>query len=326
MRLFASLLLLFTVLLNGCATITLLPDPNQPFKEAVLEGEGPDKVVLIPIRGFIKTGPEKGTLRNTPGVVQETVTRLELAAKDPGVKAVVLAIDSPGGSATGSRVLYEEILRFKGQANNAVVVAAQMEVAASGGYYASIAADRIVAHPTTITGSVGTIFMRPKVDGLLDKIGADVEVTKSGDLKDMGSPFRPTEERESGLFQEIVADMNSGFLQAVSARRNLDVQTMEKVAEARIYTGIQALDIGLVDELGTLRQALTVAKNLAGLPGNATVVAYRRKQPGNDSIYNSYSNALSGGQPLVDFNPLGPAGRLLTMQPGFYHLWLPETD
>ncbi len=183
--LFSLTLILF--LLPGCAPKIKLfaATSTEPLKEFVVEGEGEGKLALIHLTGFLMDQPRPGLLRPTPSQVQELVSALKLASLDVEVKGVVLAINSPGGTTTASDILYHEIMEFKRRTGKKVVVA-MFDVAASGGYYAALPADWILAHPTTITGSVGVIFMRPKLHGLFDKIGVDVEVSKSGVDKDMG--------------------------------------------------------------------------------------------------------------------------------------------
>src|SRR5512143_4226608 len=165
----------------GCTAprIKLFPSQADPLQEFTLEGTAPEKILLLPVRGVISDNPQEGLLRTRPSTVQEVVSHLRKAEKDPMVKAVVLQLDSPGGSVTASDVLYNEIRLFK-ERTGRTVVAVMMDVAASGAYYIALPADFILAHPTTVTGSVGVIFVRPKVEGLMEKIGVGIEVSKSG--------------------------------------------------------------------------------------------------------------------------------------------------
>ncbi len=138
--------------------------------QEMVQGKTKEKVLFLPIRGAITNNPDENLLRTKPGMVQEIVSQLEKAEKDPRIKALLLGIESPGGSSTDSDILFHELERYKSK-TGVKVVAIMMGIAASGGYYAALASDRIVAHPSTITGSVGTIFLRPKVQGLMEKIG-----------------------------------------------------------------------------------------------------------------------------------------------------------
>ncbi|EMG36080.1 signal peptide peptidase A [Desulfocurvibacter africanus PCS] len=313
------LFLLLASALSGCASVNLFPDYSEPLREFTLEGTAEPKVVLLTVRGTLETGPDEETFREKPGIVQETVSQLDKAAADPSVKALVLAVDSPGGTATASDILYGELLAWK-QKTKAKLVVCMLEVAASGGYYISLPADVIVAHPTTITGSVGTIFIRPKVVGLMDKIGVDVDVTKSGVNKDMGSPFRQPSREEVEMFDGIVGDMNSRFLSLVAKHRKLSDENMRQVSTARVFTANQARKVGLVDEIGNIDFAVATARKQAGLPENTRLVVYRRTEYADDNPYNSLLTRMASQPALVD---LGAAGDLLRRRTGFYYLWEP---
>src|SRR5210317_542396 len=158
--------------LIGCQAprIRLFPSAADPLQEYTLTGTQKGKVLVISIRGTISDTPKKQFVSTRPSMVQEVVSQLRKAEEDPDVRAVILKVNSPGGSVTATDILYNEIVAFK-QKTKAKVVVAMMGVAASGGYYISLPADYILAHPTTLTGSVGVIFLRPKVSGLMDKIG-----------------------------------------------------------------------------------------------------------------------------------------------------------
>ncbi len=204
-RFFFTLLLMGVVLLAGSCgglNVRLGTAPEKPLKEFTLEGTGRGKVLVIPVTGFLSDEPKKGLFDERPSEVQEVVSRLRRAEKDDEVRAVLLQINSPGGSITASDILYHEIMDFK-ERTGVRIVAAMMDVAASGGYYIALPADRIVAHPTTITGSVGVILVQPKVTGLMDKLGISVEVNKSGSEKDIGSPFRPSTAEEQKIMQGL---------------------------------------------------------------------------------------------------------------------------
>lgn len=298
----------------------LFPDPGEPLREFTLQGTGRHKVAVIPVRGTISDRPKKSLFRQGPSVVQEVVSQLRVAEKDPSVRAVVLKVDSPGGTVTASDVLYHEIMAFK-ERTGAVVVSAMMQTATSGAYYISLPADAIVAHPTTVTGSTGVIFLRPKVRGLFDKIGIDVEVSKSGRLKDMGSPFRGATGEEEEILQGMIDELAERFLVLIARHRALEERALEEVSTARVYLAPEALDLGLVDEVGYLQDALARARTLGGLPEDARVVVYRRTAYAEDNLYNTATLQESGGQTrLVD---LGPADTLGTLEAGFHYLWLP---
>ncbi len=316
--------LLFIVFVGGCGfpAIKLPANATDPLREYVLEGEGHKKVALISVNGVISDLPSKDFLmRNTPSMMDEVIAQLNIAKQDPDVKAVVLKINSPGGTATASDILYKEIMDFKRQ-TGVPVVASMMDLATSGGYYVSLAADLIVAHPTTITGSVGVIALTPDVSGLMDKLGIKMSVHKSGRNKDMGSMFRPGTEEENRLFDEIIKDLAGRFTTLVASRRSGRSPDMEEISTARIYTAPEALKAGLIDKIGYLDYALACAKSMAGLSQDAAVVAYRRTRYPDDTIYNPLTTSYDGGRPsLVN---MGILDAMPSLKPGFYYLWWPS--
>jgi protease-4 len=251
-------------------------------------------------------------------MVQEIVSQLRLAEKDEEVRAVLLKIDSPGGSTTASDVLYHEIMAFK-KRTGAKVVVAMMDVATSGGYYISLPADFILAHPTTLTGSIGVIFMRPTVTGLMGKIGLDVEVSKSGKNKDMGSPFRQSTEEEQRILKGLTDELGGRFVSLVAKHREIDQGALADISTARVYLGKEAMQLGLVDKIGYLNDALSQAKKLAGLPEDSKVVVYRRTEYPDDNLYNTFTTQYSGsGLSLID---LGLLDSMTSLRTGFYYLW-----
>ena len=312
--------ILAAVLLVGCAApeITLFPDGSDPLQEFTLSGKEDGKVLVIPVQGIINDMPRRGFLRTDPSMVQEVVSQLKKAEQDDEVRAVLLTINSPGGTATATDLLYHEITTFK-KRTGVKVVAAMMNVAASGGYYIALPADVIFAHPTSITGSVGVVFLRPKVTGLLDKIGVDVEVNKSGENKDMGSPFRDATEEEERILQGLTDTLGEDFVQKVRKHRTMSAHAINDMVTARIYIAEDARKLGMVDKIGYLSDAIGAAKQMAGLPENARVIVYRRTEFANDTIYNPITTQAAGpGSPLVD---TGMFGQLANLQPGFYYLW-----
>lgn len=308
------------MVVTGCApTFKLTSDATDPLEEFTLEGKGREKTLVIPIRGVITDQPGVGLLRTRPSMVQEVVAHLEKAAKDPAIRAVVLKINTPGGTATASDILYHELMAYK-EKSGAKMVAAMMDLATSGGYYLALSADRIFAHPTTVTGSVGVIFMRPRVTGLMDKIGVGVAVNKSGRNKDMGSPFRDATAEEVAILQGVTDGLARRFTGLVAERRGLSGQSMAQVATARIYLAEEAVAAGLVDQIGYLKDAVNEARRLAGLSEKESrLVVYRRSTYPDDNIYNA-ATMTAGGRPPALVR-LGIEGFLPSLSPGFYYLW-----
>jgi protease-4 len=315
--------LLATVLLTaGCGAprIKLYPSQTDPLNEYTLQGEVEPKVLFVPLRGQISEAPREELIRTRPSLVQEVVSHLRKAEGDEDIRAVVFKIDSPGGSVTASDILYNEIKSFKERTGKKVVVA-MMGVAASGAYYISLPADIIVAHPTTVTGSVGVIFLRPKVVGLMDKIGLEVDVNKSGANKDIGSPFRPATEEEEAILQDLTDRLGRRFLDLVRDHRRLTPEALGQVETARIFLADEALRLGLVDRVGYVDDAVAEARKLAGLPPNAKVIVYRRTEFPDDNFYNTATFKRGGRDvSLISVNlPDLPA----ELSAGFYYLWQP---
>jgi len=326
MKIFRFLIIASSILfLAACSPkINIFPDTTKPLKEQTLEGSGKEKVLVVHIRGFISDTPDGSLFQSKPSMLQEVVSQFRLAAKDENIKAVVLQINTPGGSTTASDILYQEIVRFK-RKSNVKVVAAMMDVAASGGYYVSLPCDYIMAHPTTVTGSIGVLFMRPNVTGLMDKIGLEVEISKSGQNKDMGSPFRATTEDESKIMQSLIDELGQRFISLVAKhRKKVSQATLAQISTGRVYLANEALQAGLIDEIAYLEDAISKAKNLAGLPEDAKVVSYRRTEYPDDNLYNT---AISGN-PTKKFSLIDSSflNFFSSLRAGFYYLWLPAIN
>lgn len=307
---------------SGCIKpkITLFPDSTEPLQEFTLQGSGKEKILMIPVRGFISDSEKDWSIFRKPSMVQEIVSQLNKAEKDKDIKALILKVDSPGGSVAASDILYHEITRFKERSGTKIVVV-MMEVAASGGYYISLPADFILAHPATVTGSIGVIFMRPNVAGLMAKIGVEVEVDKSGKNKDMGSPFRRATGEEQQILQHLIDDMAARFLSLVVSHRKLSDEAKADVSTARVYTASDALRLGLIDQIGYLDDAIPKTAHIAGLPENAKVVVYRRTEYPNDNLYNT--STVKPGLPEMNLIDLGLKESIPPLRSGLYYLWLP---
>lgn len=323
MRRHVSIVVVVIVLfLIGCQgpRIRLFPSAADPLREFTLEGDAKGKVLVIHVRGTISDAPRRQIVTTRPSMVQEVVAQLRKAEKDSEIKAVLLKINSPGGSATASDILYSEIVAFK-QKTRAKVVVAMMDVAASGGYYISLPADYILAHPTSITGSVGVLFLRPDVAGLMAKIGVGVEVSKTGKNKDMGSPFRQATDEEKRIIQNMIDQLGERFLDRIAEHRRINPQSLKEIATARIFLADDALKLGMVDRVGYISEAIRVAKKLAELPENAKVIVYRRTEFPDDNLYNTSTSQYEGRGPSIVSLDL-PAS-LTSYQAGFYYLWQP---
>jgi len=310
------------LVLSGCASpkIKLFSDTSFPLQEYTLQGTTKEKILLINVRDIITTKPNERLLRTFPSMVEELVAQLQLAEKDPNIKALLLKVESPGGSSTASDILYHEIMAYKERTKVKIVVA-MMGVAASGGYYVSLPADYILAHPTTITGSIGVILIQPKVVGLMEKVGLQIETNKSGRNKDMGSPFRLASTDEKAIFQDITDGLGKRFLNLVAKHRNLEPMVLKNASTARVYLAEEARKMGLIDAVGYLNDAIQKAQEMTNLPANARVVTYRRSEYPDDTLYNTSTTQWEGNRKAL-FD-LGLPEAMTSLPTGFYYLWAP---
>lgn len=230
--------------------------------ESSLSGMGGGRVALVEVRGPITRG-------------DDTVRQIVKHREDDSVRAIVLRIDSPGGAVAPTQEIFDELRKTREAGK--IIVASMGSVAASGGYYIACAADSIVANPGTITGSIGVITVAPSAEDLLEKIGIDWQVVKSGRHKDIGSPSRSMTDEEMGIVQSVVDDVYDQFVGAVAIYRPLSREEVVERADGRIYTGNQALPLGLVDRLGTYQDAIALAGRMAGLSEKPNVVRQRPK-------------------------------------------------
>lgn len=304
-------------LLSGCITINLIPQPG-PLKEEQIGGKGAAKLLLLDLSGLISSQEEDGLVEE-PSLVARVKEELTRAANDPAIKAVVLRINSPGGTVTASDILYHEIRTFR-EKRKVPVIASIMDVGASGGYYVAMAADKIIAHPSSVTGSLGVIMLTLNARGLLEKIGVQTTAVMSGPKKDMGSPFRPMTEEERAIFQGVIDFFFERFLTVVRAGRpHLSPEQIRKLADGRIYSGEQAKALGLVDAVGYLDDAIELAKAQAKV-AEARVVTYRRPGEYRQNIYSKLAGGVGG---LMGWTNLGLASLVRGGAPQFMYLWMP---
>jgi len=307
------------LLLAGCAgpRLNIFDATPNPLAEYTLEGGGKDKILVIPVSGMISDSPQQELFGTKPSLVEQVAVQLNKAKNDSQVKAVLLKVNSSGGTITASDLLYHEILDYKEKTGNKIAVV-MMDLAASGAYYISLPADLIMAHPTTLTGSVGVIFMRPKAFALMDKIGLGVEINKYGKNKDMGSPFRDSNSEEKLLMQNMVDKYGERFIGLVKKHRRLDSKSLETVSTARIFVADEALQLKLIDKIGYLSDAVKETRKLAGLKEDARVVVYRRMSVPEDNYYNT-SGASAQSLNISAFRVDLP--EYLNARAGFYYVW-----
>ena len=227
---------------------------------------------------------------------KDAIDEIKEYTGDKSIKAIVLRVDSPGGAVAPSQEIYEEVK--KAVAKKKVVVS-MGSVAASGGYYISAPATKIIANPGTLTGSIGVIMEIPNIEKLMDKIGIRTEVIKSGRHKDIASAFRSMGKEEREILQGVMDNVHEQFIRAVAEGRKMKVEELRKIADGRIFTGEQAKTYGLVDELGTLEDAIKTAADLAGMKEEPEVVSKKDKLSVFDILRNTFPKEIADIFPTV---------------------------
>jgi len=298
----------------GCVTVNLPGLGGGPLEESVLEGEAGPKLLMLDLSGPLTTRAEESRFglgrRESP--TARLREEIDLALEDDEIAALLLRIDSPGGTVIASDILYREVRRFK-EKTKRPVIAQLMGTGASGAYYVAMAADEVRAYPTTVTGSIGVIIAGVNVSGLMERFGVTNQTLTTGPFKDAGSPLRPMRDEERAQLASVARDLFGAFLDVVEAGRpKLGRARIEALADGRIYSGPQALEAGLVDALGDLPQAVEAAKAAAGIAGDARVVVYHR--PGEEPAGLFWASAAAPpAAPALDMTQL--AG------PTFLYLW-----
>jgi protease-4 len=247
----------------------------------VLEADrvGGNKVAVVRIEGVILDS-------------KEAIEDLRRHRDNPGIKAIVLRIDSPGGGVVPSQEIYAEVRKTRAD-GKVKLVTSMGNVAASGGYYIAAATDKIVANPGTLTGSIGVIMELANVKGLMEKVGVESVVIKSGLHKDLASPFRTMSEEDRAILQGVLDDVHDQFIQAVAAGRGLEFEQVRELADGRIFTGRQAKKVRLVDELGDLQDAIKLAARMVGITGEPQVVETKKRFSIRDFLENTFSGKIA---------------------------------
>jgi protease IV len=321
---------------GGCGApsflITPVANTSSLDEVEVQPGKGwwPPRVAIIEVEGMLMNARAGGLFQAQENPVSRFAQQMEAAERDKSVRAVVLRVNCPGGTVTATDTMYQIVKRFKEKTKKPVVVSTQ-EVAASGGYYVSLASDQIFVQPTSVVGSIGVIFETMQFKGTLDKLGITAQSIKSGSLKDMGSPFKLLRDDEKQVMQEMVDEYFTRFVALVRERRgpllkedaltDLDAYKKEGYAgifSGRVYSGDRAVQLGLADRTGMLTDAIDAARKLAKVP-NAGAILYKRPYGYGGSIYaNSYTPTPKSN--VLRFE-LPETSALLP--DGFYYLWRP---
>jgi len=270
-----------------------------------------DSIAIVRIQGIIAESTGGGPFGFGYESGTETiVNQLERAGTDASVKAVVIRINSPGGSAAASQEIYRAVKRVREKHGKPVVVS-MGDVAASGGYYVAAPADHIVANPATLTGSIGVLMQTINLEALMERYGIHADTVKSGAYKDTGSMWRKMSPEERTYWQGMVDDVYDQFVQAVVAGRKMEEADVKKLADGRVFTGKQAKDNNLVDELGGLRTAIEAAKKLAGIKGRVQIKELRRKSFFEEFMGPSYRTKGDVVRRILEYERANPARHLL---------------
>jgi protease-4 len=317
-----SIVWLLPLMLTGCFNGFVLKPANVdgPIHETLMQDAHDwrchNKVAIIDVDGVIMNARSSGLFGGGDNPVSLFREKLDAAAHDKRVKAVVLRINSPGGAVTASDIMYQDLLAFRRKTHKPVV-ACMMDVAASGAYYLAMASDWIYAHPSTVTGSIGVIMSLYNATGLFAKIGVASNPIKSGPNKDLGNPARAMTPEERAILQGMVNSFYDQFVQVVVAGRHLPDQRVRALADGRVYTGLDAAKLGLVDEIGYLDDAIATAKRMACVP-DAKIIAYDQCDGYRGSIYAGLPKIPSQITVKLDLPGLGANTRA-----AFMYLWEP---
>ena len=326
MRAFHFVIMLMVGTLVGCSPKVMIDvgaagSERNLVATAVLKDTNPgkDKVAIIDVRGMLADAHKPTLLGQGVNPVDSFVTRLELAERDPDVKAVILRITSPGGTVTASDIMYREVRRFE-EVTHKPVIASLGEIAASGGYYLALSSDEIIAEPTSITGSIGVIMPTINVSEGLERIGIRSRSVKSGANKDIGNPLEPMREPQYAILQGMIDEYFARFKGLVIERRpGIKLEDIPMCTDGRVFSGANAKALGLVDDTGGVREAFAAAKQRAGIAG-ATLVKYADEDYPARTVYTSTDAAApSSGVTLrldTGFAETAETG-------GFFYLWMP---
>ncbi len=302
----------------SCATIQLSPQLG-PFEEKTLSGEGPNKILLVDISGAIGNHSQR-SLTGFPlslGMVETVREILKQAEGDDAIKALLIRINSPGGTVTSSDIIYHELKKFKERKKIKVYVAV-VDLAASGGYYVAQAGDYIFAHPTSLIGSIGVIALKLNLQELMGKVGVDWEVIKSADKKDFLSPFRPLSDEERKLFQGTIDQFHDRFVNIISINRpDLDSESVRSLADGRVFTADQAFKAKLIDGVGYLDDLTEKMKSDLN-DSSLEIITYQRPGEYKTNLYSSLQKMET--YKLVDLN-FGMD--LSDISPKFLYMWMP---
>ncbi|MCK6439501.1 MAG: signal peptide peptidase SppA [Planctomycetes bacterium] len=271
-----TLALFFSLALSACSinvTMPLFNNASPVLSESALREGSSSKILVIPLEGTISSHDSRSLLGGSPNTVDGVVRRLNKARDDSSIVAVILKVNSPGGAVAATDSIYSELLRFKRE-RGIPMIAYFQDVAASGGYYAAMACDHVIAQRTNVCGSIGVFFVHVSVEGLMNDLGVKAQILRTGPMKGDGLPIAPLNKEQLEYRQSMIDEAFDGFIGVVDAgRTNLDEASIRKLADGRVYTASKAKENGLIDAIGTFDDAVTKAGQMAGA-SDASVVIY----------------------------------------------------
>ncbi len=306
------------IIVSGCATINFGPSLGE-LKEVTIEGEGPGKILLVNVDGVINNQKDKTFSGSTVGLgmVEKIRSIVKKAGKDDAIKALLIKMNSPGGTVTASDIIFHLLKTYK--ENRKVRIYIQvMDLAASGGYYIALAGDEIIAHPTSLIGSIGVIALKVNLQELMAKVGVSWEVVKSGDKKDFMSPFRSFTKEERELFQGTIDRFHNRFVTLIAENRSaLNISQVQSLADGRVFDAEQAKDLKLIDHIGYVTDTVHRIKSDLN-NSNLKLVTYHRNNDFRGNIYSQFQKPTSFNLINLDlgFNPN-------TLSPYFLYIWSP---
>ena len=322
-------LLILPFVLTGCGQtafhVELVPTDRQLGETQIQRDAGLfvfDKIAIIDVDGLLANRRKGGWLRRGENPVSLFIEKLDKAAADKSVKAVVLRLNSPGGTVAASDIMYHHLRQFRQQTGKPVI-ACVLGIGCSGAYYIACGCDGIVAQPSSVVGNIGTIFQTFSVAGTMEKIGVKAITIKSGELKDMASPLHDLSDEEHKVLQEIIEHFSEQFFEVVlKGRKNIDKQKMAELSDGRVFTAEQALQQGLIDKVGYLDDGIKWAKEMAGVK-KMRVVIYNRPSSYKPNAYGLATANADGIGPLVN---LELPDWLNSGGAQFLYLWQPAVE
>jgi protease-4 len=291
--------LVLTVGLAGLGDQTAASPINAVHESGPLTGPA---VAIIEITGPIVSGRISPLASSDTAAASDIIDQIEQAALDSEVRAILLYVNSPGGAVVPSDEIYAALQKVR------IPIVVQMgDVAASGGYYLSMAADHLIANPNTLTGSIGVISTFPDAHELLEKVGVEINIITAGQVKDFGSPYREMSPEEKAYWEDLINEVYQGFIEIVAKGRGFDEETARSLADGRVYSGRRALELGLIDQLGYQDDAIAKAAELGGITGDPRVIRYQKFSTLSSLLGGSISSLPPGLPPDLLRRALSPS-------------------